>query len=553
MATQLDVVTQLAGLLGGSRTTQTADTSALRNVLAQLQAQDPAAGVASLFQKATGQIPGIQTALGNAMGARRSNNGGIEAALQKLLQDTTLAAQGQIATQQQQNLATQANVAGNIAQASKTTQQKANLGDFAKNLLLLQGLSKGKKALMGEDDDILGGAVKALAGLFGGDQVSTAIGPDATSGLSLAGDSSLGGDILRGSGLDFNMAPNASFDLNSLLGSAAPTFSLDNIDLGFDAGSLGNAAGVDFGGGGLLDELTSYGVFADGGLVGRDGKVPAFADGGSVTLNAAGGRRSSAPTVRLDAINRTNAQNLAAATAAPSNSVSLGDLLGGSGGTGPSTSNVADPTNGAFANALRDALGPVSLANTVSGQLGGPHVPGLGGIASLASAETNEQALRAAGVLGITALLGPVAGLLASAALPSADLSERQAINALNAANPAAAYNAALPTDADIDVTDVAPSDFGGAGGDTGGFGANNDAGSSGFGGDSVGGFGGTQFAADGGKIKGPGTGVSDSIPAMLSNGEYVISKDVVDAVGVEFFDALQASLHTPAATQRAR
>jgi hypothetical protein len=51
----------------------------------------------------------------------------------------------------------------------------------------------------------------------------------------------------------------------------------------------------------------------------------------------------------------------------------------------------------------------------------------------------------------------------------------------------------------------------------------------------------------EGGHIQGPGTGTSDSIPARLSDGEYVIPADVVDKMGVEFFDMLRASLHTPA------
>lgn len=42
-----------------------------------------------------------------------------------------------------------------------------------------------------------------------------------------------------------------------------------------------------------------------------------------------------------------------------------------------------------------------------------------------------------------------------------------------------------------------------------------------------------------GGHVKGAGTGTSDSIPAMLSNGEYVIRSSVVKALGVDFFDAL--------------
>lgn len=65
-------------------------------------------------------------------------------------------------------------------------------------------------------------------------------------------------------------------------------------------------------------------------------------------------------------------------------------------------------------------------------------------------------------------------------------------------------------------------------------------------------------FLADGGEvpkrdgaIRGPGGPVDDKIPAMLSDGEYVIPADVVKAKGVEFFDKLKAKYHTPAAVQR--
>ena len=36
----------------------------------------------------------------------------------------------------------------------------------------------------------------------------------------------------------------------------------------------------------------------------------------------------------------------------------------------------------------------------------------------------------------------------------------------------------------------------------------------------------------DGGEIIGPGTGTSDSIPAMLSDGEFVFTKNAVDGAG---------------------
>lgn len=52
--------------------------------------------------------------------------------------------------------------------------------------------------------------------------------------------------------------------------------------------------------------------------------------------------------------------------------------------------------------------------------------------------------------------------------------------------------------------------------------------------------------AATGGYITGPGTGTSDSIPAMLSNGEYVMSASAVNRIGTPLLDAMNhgASVH---------
>jgi hypothetical protein len=47
------------------------------------------------------------------------------------------------------------------------------------------------------------------------------------------------------------------------------------------------------------------------------------------------------------------------------------------------------------------------------------------------------------------------------------------------------------------------------------------------------------QRRADGGFIAGPGTGTSDSIPAMLSDGEYVVKASSVRSLGVGFLDKL--------------
>jgi len=55
------------------------------------------------------------------------------------------------------------------------------------------------------------------------------------------------------------------------------------------------------------------------------------------------------------------------------------------------------------------------------------------------------------------------------------------------------------------------------------------------------------------GKVSGPGGPVDDKIPAMLSDGEYVLPADTVKAIGVKKLDKLVKKTHTPAATQRRR
>ena len=49
----------------------------------------------------------------------------------------------------------------------------------------------------------------------------------------------------------------------------------------------------------------------------------------------------------------------------------------------------------------------------------------------------------------------------------------------------------------------------------------------------------------------GDGSGIDDNVPAVLSDGEYVIPADVVRKKGEEFFDKLIEKYHTPAAQQR--
>lgn len=141
-------LTQLQGLLGvlggGGQTTTTTptNTAPLQGVLRQLQGTDYNALLQSIFQQAAGQIPGMQAAYGRAVGARSSGNAPMQAALQELLKQTTLAGQQQIATQQNQNLATQTQAATALRGTQEKTTKNSQLGQLAGIIGLAQAATK---------------------------------------------------------------------------------------------------------------------------------------------------------------------------------------------------------------------------------------------------------------------------------------------------------------------------------------------------------------------------------------------------------------------------
>jgi hypothetical protein len=55
------------------------------------------------------------------------------------------------------------------------------------------------------------------------------------------------------------------------------------------------------------------------------------------------------------------------------------------------------------------------------------------------------------------------------------------------------------------------------------------------------------------GPVSGPGGPVDDKVPAMLSDGEYVIPADTARAIGRDKLDKIVKKTHTPAAVQRQR
>ena len=237
---------------GATTTTNPGNIAPLQQVLAGLQGQDFNALLQSVFQQAGGQIPGLQAAYGNAMGARSGGNSAVQAALNELLKQTTLAGQQQIAQQQAQNFQTQGQAAANIAQATRGTQttQGADLGGIAKNLLLLQGLSMltGKGGPRSGLGDKVGEIGKAVGGLFTSPTSDQAVAGNTNSAFGPQTSAGLGGlNYQSGSSPAGFMLSQPVFDQSAGLSQVdlgAP-FSQDYYNYSFDVpqydfGNIGN-------------------------------------------------------------------------------------------------------------------------------------------------------------------------------------------------------------------------------------------------------------------------------------------------------------------------
>lgn len=191
-------IAALLQTLGGTQqTTNAGDTGPLRNVLAQLQAQDPNALLQSVFQQAGGQIPGLQQAYANAIGARSGGNSAVQAALNELLKQTTIAGQAQVVQQQQQNLATQQQAAANIANATRGTKATSgtNLGASAKMLGVLQLLSM----LMPDTANAMEGSIRGAVDKIG-ESISNVFNQPATTGAAVPAAAPMGTGITAGGG-----------------------------------------------------------------------------------------------------------------------------------------------------------------------------------------------------------------------------------------------------------------------------------------------------------------------------------------------------------------
>lgn len=243
-------LTALLQTMGGTKTTTSTnpgDTAALQSVLGQLRGADYNAMLQSLFQQAGGQIPGLQVALSNAVGSRSGGNSAVAAALQKLLQQTTVAAQDQIAKQQLTNQQTQVQAGQAVAQATKgtqeTKQQGTNIGQGVSNLAKATALTQ----LLGSALKLTGkGTLQDAIGSLTGGAPTVSTAPAGQLANPFMGDKGPGmpATYTSAAAPQMSMAPTSQarasgIDLNALLTGVAPARSLPT------SGTAMPAAGAD--------------------------------------------------------------------------------------------------------------------------------------------------------------------------------------------------------------------------------------------------------------------------------------------------------------------
>jgi hypothetical protein len=512
----------LASLLGGTRTqtSSSANINPLLGLLTTIQSRDPNAQLAAVFQQAAGQIPGMQARLSNAIGARPGTNAPVAAQLQKLLQQTTLAGQQQIANQQLQSDATQANIGSAIAQATRGTnvQSGTNLGRATQVMGLLTAADKAMNSELGRRAIDKGSELLGSLGQYFGDGGGVS---DAAGAMSLIP----GGYDQIASGIS---------DFASFIGDAA-SYDWDSMLTGFAEGGEVDTREIRSGGG-RRGSGPTYEVAAPQRMSVGVGVSPSAAAAGDTAVGPTSQASSLAELGQAIADVAAQAAPVAAA-ALSANPIGLAvhglnSVLGM-----PVTSQTANlgvnaatgqlsPIGailgllGMLADALADANGPLGQSsNSNDGGFGSPSAVSVAGEAGPMSMATQADPSSIGGMLGFSPASANIGSAIGAA---------------ISAANAEAAQE-----DAEGLGLGAATGDAG-IGGNATGVGESAGVGAGEGGGDAGGMDGAIGDYASGGHVRGPGTGKSDSIIARLSDGEYVIPADVVRHVGVNFFDSLK-------------
>ena len=459
--TSLGVLPELLKLLGGTKeTTNPGDTEALRSTFAGLQGQDYEAMLKAIFNKAGGQIPGLQVALSNAIGARSGGNSGMAATLQKLMQETTVNAQDQIAKLQAQNFQTQANIGANIAQTTQGTTKTtgANMGQAAQNLAILTALKQLGIADMLKSDSSSSSSQASAPAL------------NYTPSVDLSPQASVMSATQSNPNINFNTVGDIANQVSSVYTPTADTYTPIAVEGGGFVPQVGDP-GFEFADmSGFQQSYTPptydpapVDVFESLDTTDYTDPYADYADGGIV--RAGGSRRSSNPTVSksapqrmgvadtgLQQVNPAVVEAITQLTQAKAPTTTAQRAGGGNDlgnlNSGSNTSFGGTTSNGAAIS--RDMANKVKSVNTLMGITGNPAVPGtaLGGMLGLATAENKEQALANMGmtvgnVIGNEVGVPGLGGIVGTAMNPTAANITNAAVGVLGGV-PAAAINAGL-------------------------------------------------------------------------------------------------------------
>lgn len=266
-------------------------------------------------------------------------------------------------------------------------------------------------------------------------------------------------------------------------------------------------------------------------------QINGYADGGSVTSPTVSRNRAYVPQTarRVPAVT--------ASTIAPTRRIPMRQQ--GTNAADDATTGQGDVTS------VPGVVGTVSENNAAAlGFVAAALAPALGitGLASVANAATGGKSLPSMAITNLLTMLGLTGndpgGFVGEAA--EGGMSVPGAPGSIGMSS-VPGMNQGLSLEA-IGIGGQGTAAGGGTG--PGGSGASGSGvsadGSAASGTDGDSGVGSTGAYRDGGKVKGPGTGTSDSIPARLSDGEYVIPADVVRRIGTDALDRL-ISGHMPA------
>jgi hypothetical protein len=525
--------------MGGTRTTGTSSVSvdpaaltALQQVLAsQMQGTTPegaAALLQAIFSEGMNKVPGLATTYGQAVGARTRGNTPFQLALQDLMMQLTREGAKQVQT----NQANASTTAGRMAEATRSESRSSTTSPRANMMQLLPFVMANAGKLKKGGSELL----EMFKGFSGGNGMGAT--SDLTGGFA-------GANVLGENG--YNFQPTLDFGSSFSGDSSGFDFgSMETVSPSFDFSGGGADPSFDFAG--FQDAFGDFDLaFAKGGHVKVPG-VKGYAAGGQVTgvggnTSAVNGRPVRGVTYNdtpqpvdllraliLEQVGSTTASNGKPATAQRRGQEKMED-----GDTGESS-----PESGQHDGQIGTVSeNQAAIAGFVSG-LAGMTLGPIGGLAANAAFGLMGQPVTTMNPMtqAFNAVVNTIAhGNPAGEAAPGFGIADEgvTGMSVMGANGPMSVGTGpnsigmnAFSSDALAAMMGEAPGVSGSS--STGGTDGGGDAAAAGVGG---GGF------KQGGNVQGPGTETSDSIMARLSDNEYVLNANAVDALGVDFLDMI--------------